>query len=249
MALGVYDLGSQVVLYLVAFQRRVEDGEAVRYEDTRSEVLALISDLDRQSHTKPGLWDAWVKARVPLVYLIDEVMNLNCNWSHRQDWANDCLEVALLGHPEALGGENFYKECDDAIKELEQAERHARQDIHVRADIVALFYVALQVGFKGRFALDLDKWREYKTHVFSKLPSYAKTRAKELFPECDDHTVVLDPNYEPVVRLLYVLGVGLLLLALYFAATGGYWSQMISDLKAGAAKAAITGGGSGGTKP
>jgi len=230
LAIAVYDLAVEVILYLVAFQRRVEDGEEVSYEDTRAEALGLLNDLDQRSHTEPGLWDAWTKARVPLVYLIDEVMILNCPWPHRQQWADDCLEVALLGHPEALGGENFYNECDEALREMEVAERHERHDIRPMTEIVMVFYVALQTGFKGRYALDLDAWREYKGHVFSKLPAYAQTRARELFPEADDHTVVMDPNYEPVTRLLYVFLGFLFLIALYLGATWGYWSDMVKDL-------------------
>ena len=230
MAIAVYDLAVEVILYLVAFQRRVEDGEEVSYEDTRAEALGLLNDLDQRSHTEPGLWDAWTKARVPLVYLIDEVMILNCPWPYRQQWADDCLEVALLGHPEALGGENFYNECDEALREMEVAERHERQDTRAMTEIVMVFYVALQTGFKGRYALDLDAWREYKGHVFSKLPAYAQTRTKELFPEADDHTVMLDPNYEPVTRLLYVFIGFLLMIVLYLGATWGYWSEMVENL-------------------
>lgn len=230
MAIAVYDLAVEVILYLVAFQRRVEDGEEVSYEDTRAETLGLLNDLDQRSHTEPGLWDAWTKARVPLAYLIDEVMILNCPWPHRQQWADDCLEVALLGHPEALGGENFYNECDEALREMEVAERHERHDIRPMTEIVMVFYVALQTGFKGRYALDLDAWREYKGHVFSKLPAYAQTRTKELFPEADDHTVVMDPNYEPVTRLLYVFIGFLLMIVLYLGATWGHWSEMVENL-------------------
>jgi type IV/VI secretion system ImpK/VasF family protein len=230
LAIAVYDLAVEVILYLVAFQRRVEDGEEVSYEDTRAEALGLLNDLDQRSHTEPGLWDAWTKARVPLVYLIDEVMILNCPWPHRQQWADDCLEVALLGHPEALGGENFYTECDEALREMEVAERHERQDTRAMTEIVMVFYVALQSGFKGRYALDLDAWREYKGHVFSKLPAYAQTRTKELFPEADDHTVMLDPNYEPVTRLLYVFIGFLLMIVLYLGATWVHWSEMVENL-------------------
>jgi type IV/VI secretion system ImpK/VasF family protein len=230
LAIAVYDLAVEVVLYLVAFQRRVEDGEEVSYDDTRAEALGLLNDLDQRSHTEPGLWDAWTKARVPLVYLIDEVMILNCPWPHRQQWADNCLEVALLGHPEALGGENFYTECDEALREMEVAERHERHDTRAMTEIVMVFYVALQTGFKGRYALDLDAWREYKGHVFSKLPAYAQTRTKELFPEADDHTVLLDPNYEPVTRLLYVFIGFLLMIVLYLGATWSYWSEMVDNL-------------------
>jgi len=237
---SVYDLAVEVVLYLVGFQQRVQGGESVSYEDTRAEVLALLAELDRRSHAEPGLWDAWVKARVPLVYLIDEVMILNCNWPYRQEWANECLEVTLLGHPEALGGENFYKECDEALRELEVAERHERVDFKTRCEIVMVYYIALQTGFKGRYALDLDAWREYKGHVFSKLPAYAQTRTKELFPEADDHTVSLDPNYEPVMRLLYVVIGFACLLLIYLGSTGAYWADMVGELKEHATKTVIS---------
>jgi type VI protein secretion system component VasF len=224
LSLSVYDLAVEVVLYLVAFQRRVEDGEEVSYENTRAEALALLNDLDQRSHGEPGLWDNWTKARTPLVYLIDEVMILNCNWPYRDRWADECLEVALLGHPEALGGENFYKECDEGLHELELAERHERHDYQAKTEIVMVYYVALQTGFKG----------EYKGHVFSKLPAYAQTRAKKLFPEAEEHTVLLDPNYEPVMRLLYVFIGFVLIIALYLGSTWVYWAEMVDELKNGA---------------
>lgn len=237
MALSVYDLAVEVVLYLVAFQRRVADGEAITYENTRAETLALLNDLDQRSHTEPGLWDYWTKARTPLVYLIDEVMILNCNWPYRDRWADECLEVALLGHPEALGGERFYSGCDEAVRELETAERHERHDYASVTEIVMVYYVALQTGFKGKYALDLDAWREYKGHLFSKLPAYAQTRAKALFPETEEHTVLLDPNYEPVTRLLYVLIAVVLIGILYLGSTGLYWSETVDELEQGAKNA------------
>lgn len=230
MALTVYDLAVEVVLYLVAFQRRAEDGEDISYEDTRAEVLKLLAEQDQRSHTEPGLWEHWTKARVPLVYLIDEVMILNANWAYRQQWADDCMEVALLGHSEALGGERFYQACDEQVKELEVAERMQRQDRDAQAEILMVFYVALQTGFKGKYALDLDAWREYKGHVFSKLPAYAQTRTKELFPEADDHTVEMDPNYEPVMRLLYVFIAFVVIITLYLVSGGVAWNEMVGTL-------------------
>lgn len=238
MSLGVYDLAVEVVLYLVAFQQRVGGGESITYEDTKAEVLALLNDIEQRSHAEPGLWDNWTKARKPLVYLIDEVMILNCNWPHRQDWANDCLEVTLLGHPTALGGDSFYNECDDAIRELEVAERHERHDYEAKVEILTVFYVALQTGFKGRYALDMDAWHEYKSHLFSKLPAYAQTRGKTLFPEAEKHTVAMDPNYEPVMRLVYVLMGFLFILVIYLISTGAYWEIMVREL-AGHAENAI----------
>lgn len=232
MALTVYDLSSEVFLYLVSFQRRAEDGEPLAYADVRAEVLALLNDLDQRSHLETGLRENWLKVRVPLIYLIDEVMILNAEWPHRDTWANECLEVTLLGHPEALGGERFYTNCDEAIKELETAERLNRQDAGTKADVLSVYYVALQLGFKGKYALDLDAWREYKLHVFSKLPAYAQTRTKELTPEADDHTIQLDPNYEPVTRLLYVGLAFAVIVALYLGASWGYWSEMVGELAA-----------------
>jgi len=236
VGLSVYDLAVEVILYLVAFQRRVEDGEPVSYQDTRAEVLLLLRELDQRSHSEPGLWENWTKARIPLVYLIDEVMILNCPWPYRNEWANECLEVALLGHPEALGGERFYSQCDEAIRNLETAERHDRHDRQVAAEILMVYYVALQTGFKGKYALDENAWREYKAHVFSKLPAFAQTRTRELFPEADDHTVRLDPNYEPVWRLLYVFMGFAFILLLYVGTTWGYWNEMISVLRDAAEK-------------
>lgn len=238
MALSVYDLAVRVMLDLVDAQQRAESGQDLNFADTRAELLSRLGELEQTSHSEPGLWEAWKKVRTPLVYLIDEVFILNIEWPYRADWANSCFEVELLGHPEALGGENFYNECDEAIKELEYAERSQRPDYKTRVDVLTVYYVAMQIGFKGRYRGDLDAWREYKAEVFSKLPAYAQTKTRELFPEADDHTVVIDPNYEPVMRLMYVVIGAAVFIALYLGSTWATWNQMTSDL---ATKAATVG--------
>lgn len=230
MALGVYDLSVNVFLYLVGFQRRFEEGEPLSYEDTRKEVLTLISDLDKQSHTESGLWEQWRQVINPLVYLIDEIMQVNCPWEYRDQWANDNLEVRLLGHSIALGGENFYTECDEAIKELERAEAMNRQDLKARQEILMAYYVAMQLGFKGRFALDKNAWAEYKLKLFSKLPASVTTKSKELFPEVTQHTDRRPPQYPAYLPLMYVgIGVAVLLIA-YFTLTWSSWNGMIRNL-------------------
>ncbi|MDX2197343.1 MAG: DotU family type IV/VI secretion system protein [Phycisphaerae bacterium] len=228
---SVYDLAVDVFLYLAAFQRRVADGEDPRYEDTRNEVLALIKEQDRKSHAEPGLWDAWSRARVPLVYLIDEVMILNCPWSGRQRWADECLEITLLNQREALGGEKFYDVVDQAMKETQLAEEAQRSDTGKWYDLLATCYACIQLGFKGKYAVDPDTGRDYATRLFAKLPAYAQTRAKSLFPEAAQHTVKIDPNYEPLLRLAYVLLLFGVILAVYLIATGGYWRLLTSELR------------------
>lgn len=231
MKLTVYDLSVEVVMYLVGFQSRLAQGEYLSYDDTRAEVLALLNDLDRRSHTEQGLWEHWVKARQPMVYLIDEVMILNANWNYKAEWSNECLEVKLLNAPRALRGEKFYEECDAALREFETAEQHNRHDAPAKCDIVASYYLALQLGFMGKYSIDKDAWREYKAHVFSKLPAYAQTRTKELFPDVDKHTVLLDPNYEPVMSLLYVSLGFLVVLAIYLGSTYIQWESMTRQLR------------------
>ncbi|TWT45828.1 hypothetical protein RAS1_22630 [Phycisphaerae bacterium RAS1] len=242
MTTTVYDLAVEVVLYLVAFQRRVEDGEPVAYDDTRAEIQALLGELDRRSHGEPGLWDAWSRARVPLVYLIDEIMIINCPWEYRSMWQNDPLECSLLGAQQALGGDNFYRDCDEALKDLEVAERNNRPDVRMKVELVMVYYVALQSGFKGRYALDLDAWREFKAHVFAKLPAYAQTKTKQLFPEAELHTIRENPNYEPVMKLVVVLIFFGAALAVYLLTTWAKWDTMVGELRDHAKPAEISAG-------
>lgn len=227
----VYDLGIEVVLYLVAFQQRCQEESDISFQDTRNEVLKLFNDLTERSHVESGLYEQWTIARNPLVYLVDEMMILNCQWPHRKEWADNCLEVALLGHATALRGEQFYEECDQAVREMETAERNQRHDYPARVEIVMLFYVCLQTGFRGSLAIDLEKWREYKSRLFSKLPAYAQTRTQKLFPQTTEHTIELDPNYEPRMRLMYVVLAFAFVLVLYFTTTGFLWRTQTSALR------------------
>ena len=107
--------------------------------------------------------------------------------------------------------------------------------------VESTFHQEYSTRLMNRFLkdLDLDAWREFKGHVFSKLPAYAQTRTKELFPEADDHTVLLDPNYEPVMRLFYVFIGFVLIVVLYLGTTWVYWGEMVDELAAGAREAGV----------
>ncbi len=234
----LYDLAVDVFLFLVGFQRRIADGDRPSYHDTREEVLRLLGDVEERSHVEPGLWNQWTRGRSALIYLIDEVMILNCPWDHRQTWEHEPLEVLLLtsqtGQTAALGGDQFFRDCDQVMKELEDAERAGRHDLTGLQDLLTIYYIALQLGFKGRMAIEENQLSEYKNRLFNRLPAYQQTRIRQLFPEAEQHTIRMDPNYEPITRLLYVFFAFATVAAFYLLFTWGWWNSMI-DVLAGLA--------------
>ena len=100
--------------FVTNFTRQVKYGTVPEPEQVRYEALAAMRDAEDLMQNDPGsgrAWDERVKAM--LVYLLDYKM-LNTDWHGTNYWFDNLFETdpMILDHPEALGGEEFFRECD-----------------------------------------------------------------------------------------------------------------------------------------
>jgi type VI protein secretion system component VasF len=220
---------------VIGFTRQVKYRDAPPPEQMRDAVFAALrnaEDLSRGDPATERAWDDHVKRM--LVYFIDYKM-INSDWPGRDFWINNKLEIdpEVLGEIEALGGERFFQECDETLREYELAERRERRDRFELAERLALYFICLRLGFKGQFHDRPQALAEYARKLFLRLPAYAATRAKEMFPDAY-FTQKLKIDYKLGMRLTLVLVILTVVVAAMLGTFRLAWIQATGDIAAAA---------------
>ncbi len=197
--------------FITNFTRQLKGGATPDPQQLRFEGLSAwrdAADLARDEPVSERAWNDRVEAM--MVYLIDYKM-LNTEWEGRDFWFDNRFETdpEVLNHVESLGGDKFFESCDELQKEFELADRRDRRDKDELAEQLSLYFTCLRLGFKGRFHDRPQELADYTRRLFARLPAYASTRAKDLFPEAYQH------NQE--VKVNYKLGMSLTIMVAIFA--------------------------------
>lgn len=223
--------------FVTNFVRQCKRGVVPPPEQVRYEAISALRDAGELARDDPATeraWDDRVKAM--MVYMIDYLM-LNSNWDGRDFWFDSRLETDpdVLNAVEPLGGEKFFEDCDYIQKEYELAERRDRRDKYELGEQLGLYFICLRLGFKGQYHDRPQELADYTRRLFTRLPAYATTRAKEMFPEAYQH------NQE--IKVDYRLGVSLTIVLIIFACIVGAsmltfrlaWSNAVAGIRSSAA--------------
>ena len=95
--------------------------------------------------------------------------------------------------PETLTEERRLLETRDEFAAIELAEQ------------LSLYFVCLRLGFKGQFHDRPQELADYSRRLFTRLPAYAGTRAKEMFPEAYQHNQTIRADYKLGMSLAIVV--------------------------------------------
>jgi type VI protein secretion system component VasF len=132
---------------------------------------------------------------------------INTEWEGRNYWFDNRFETDpnILDHAQALGGEDFFRDCDEMQREYELAERRDRRDKDELAELLSLYFVCLRLGFKGQYHDRPQELADYTRRLFTRLPTYASTRGKLDFAEAYEHNQEQKANYNLGMSLTVVL--------------------------------------------
>ncbi|MBX3394908.1 MAG: DotU family type IV/VI secretion system protein [Phycisphaerae bacterium] len=218
--------------FLINFGRQVKYGNVPTPEQVRYEALSAVRDAEDIARNDPvteRCWNDRIKAM--LVYLIDYKL-LNTNWRGQSYWFDNRFETdpEVLNHVESLGGDKFFEDCDEMQREYELAERRDRRDKDELAEMLNLYFVALRLGFKGRFHDRPMELADYVRKLYSRLPAYATTRAKEMFPDAYENVAEERVDYKLGMSLTVIASI--LLATLIFSGIGlrVAWKQAVGDI-------------------
>ncbi len=224
--------------YLANFHRQIKYGSVPEPDKVRYEALSALRDAEDLARNDPvteRLWEERVKAI--MVYALDYCM-LNTDWEGRGYWYDNPFETdpTILNHAESLGGEEFFRECDEIQREYDQAERRERRDRHELAELLSLYFICLRLGFQGQFHDRPQELADYTRRLFARLPAYARTRSSQYFPDTYNHNEELKVNYNLGTTLTVVLATFALIIALWLGASQWAWSSMVAEIATEAAR-------------
>ena len=218
--------------FLTNFVRQVKHGSAPAPDQLRYEALSALRDAEDLARNDPVSERAWEdRIKGMLVYLLDYKM-INTVWEGSNYWFDNPFETdpTLLNHAQALGGEEFFRDCDELQREYELAERRDRRDKHELAEQLSLYFVCLRLGFKGQFHDRPQELADYTRRLFTRLPAYAATRAKEMFPEAYQHVEELKINYNLGMSLTVVLTTFALIIGLAIFTFQLAWHRAVGEI-------------------
>ena len=161
----------------------------------------------REDPVTERAWNDRVKAM--MVYLIDYKM-LNTDWDGRNYWF---VPEPLRDRPggprrtsRALGGEKFFEDCDE-MQQGVRARRAPRPPGQGRTGRAAEPVLHLPApGLQGAATTTGRRnWPTTPGGCSRRLPAYATTRGKEMFPEAYRHNQELKVDYKLGMSLTMVL--------------------------------------------
>jgi len=227
-----------VLEFTTNFTRQVKYGTVPEPDQVRYEALAALRDTEDLMQNDPACGRAWEeRVKAMLVYMLDYKM-LNTDWHGRNFWFDNLFETdpMILDHPEALGGEEFFRECDELQKSYELAEMRDHHNKAILAEQLSLYFVCLRLGFKGKFHDRPLELADYTRRLFSRLPAYATTRAKELFPETYKHNQEVKVNYNLGLSLTIVLIMLCVVVSIWAVTSRIAWRSAVGEIEEAAIK-------------
>ncbi|UCE59373.1 MAG: DotU family type IV/VI secretion system protein [Phycisphaerales bacterium] len=219
--------------FMTNFTRQIKYGSVPAPDQVRFEALSALrdaTDLARNDPVTERLWEDRVKAM--MVYALDYKM-LNTDWEGRSYWFDNPFETDMdvLNHAETLGGEEFFRDCDEIQREYELAERRDRRDKYELAELLSLYFTCLRLGFQGQFHDRPQELADYTRRLFSRLPAYASTRDRhQMFPQAYKHNEEVKVNYNLGMSLTVVLLTFALIIGSWLAASRLAWRSAVKDI-------------------
>ncbi len=219
--------------FLIHFSRQLKYGSVAAPEQVRFEALAAFRDAEELARDDPTTERIWHdKAKALMAYAIDYKM-VNTEWDGRDYWFENRFELdpQILGHVEALGGDKFFEDCDEVQREYEQAERRDRKDKDELAELLGLYFTCIRLGFKGRYHDRHQELADYTRRLYARLPGYAATRTREMFPDTYKHNQELKVDYRLGVKLITVLVSFAVIVCSWLLISHVLWDQSVKDIQ------------------
>ena len=226
-----------ILEFVINFSRQAKAGVVPPPEQLRYEALSALRDSEDRAREDPVTERAWQdRVKAIMVYLVDYKL-ISTTWDGNTWWYQNRFETdpEVLGHVESLGGDKFFEDCDELQREYELAERRDRRDKDELAEQLGLYFICLRLGFKGRYDDRPQELADYTRRLYSRLPAYAATRGKEMFPEAYRHNQELKVDYKLGMSLTIVLVTFVIVVAAWLISSRLAWNSATAAI-GGAAK-------------
>ncbi len=218
--------------FVTNFVRQVKHGVVPAPEQVRYEALSALRDAEDIARNDAVSERAWHdRIQAIMVYFIDYKM-INTEWEGRLYWLDNPFETdpTVLNHAQALGGEEFFVTCDELQREYELAERRDRRDKDELAEQLSIYFTCLRLGFRGQYHDRPQELADYTRRLFTRLPAYASTRVKQMFPNAYRHNQEIRFNPNLGMSLTIVLVILAIVVAGWAVASRLAWNRAVDEI-------------------
>lgn len=182
----LYEITSDIFLYLVTFRRRVRKGLPVTESEVRSQLEALFIKAQGRAEADPLLDPMWQKAHYALAVLADEIA-LDAQWDGQGEWSAQLLEQRFF--QTSIGGVRFF----ELVEEIREGE----------PELAEIYYLCLALGFCGKYAAGSQELDSYRRKLMRMLPDRIPPDEKRITPQAY-HVVEGEAKGSPMVNLVRI---------------------------------------------
>lgn len=175
---------ANLFLFLVTFRRRVRHGIMPEVDEVRGQLKNIFDEQARAVSEDPRLEQAYQKIHYALVVLADEIL-INSNWSYAGAWEDELLEWDYF--KTRIAGEEFFTKLE------EEGEKDER--------LTEIYYIAMCLGFEGKYKGQPDKLIEMKRRLYRMLPGRFSDQEDRITPDAYFVGEGAKDVYRPMVNL------------------------------------------------
>ncbi len=216
----LYELASQLFLFLVSFRHKIRKGVPVSISEVRSRLDRIFDDQKSIAYQDVRLENLYNRVKYPLTALVDEII-LTSQWEHAQQWAGELLEKKFFNT--SIAGSEFFR----LIEELLESNFPHKDDIEVGQ----IFYICLSLGFKGKYNEDAPEIRSLQIRLYRHLPESIPSGETGLTPEAYHVVPSMGKKMQPVTNLARAAIICIGFCILYFIVNQCLWNNTIEDVR------------------
>jgi len=210
----LFQLASDLFLFLVTFRRKIRKGVSIHSSEVRSRLETIFAEQEAVARSDPSLSALYEKAKYPLVVLADEIL-LTCDWEFASEWEAQTMEERYFGS--RIAGDEFFYIVD-----------RLRDD---ETELAQILYTCLCMGFRGRYRQDSEELRTLRNRLYRQIPEYMAGRTEKLCPEAYHVSEGSTAGLTPLVNLARVAIVCVVFLIVYFTASQVSWNSITKEIR------------------
>jgi type IV/VI secretion system ImpK/VasF family protein len=175
---------SDLFLFLVTFRRQVRKGMNPEISQVRQQLLDIFAEQDRLVQDDANVSRLYERVKYILVVLADEIL-INSNWAYSSAWEESLLEWEFF--KTRVAGEEFF----------ERLEREGETD----EKLAEIYYLALSLGFVGKFNDNPTKISDLKRRLYRMLPGRFSDQDTKITPDAYYVAEGVKDIYRPLMNL------------------------------------------------
>lgn len=165
------ELATEACLFALGMRDRAS---SARLSTVREGAIRLLDEFESNASSEQFAPADIADVKFALAAFIDEIV-LNADWPGNDQWADDPLQLHYFGT--YLAGAGFFEKLDAL-----------RRDARTRLDVLRVYFLCLQLGFRGKYGVG----------GMEILEALKKVIQNEIERELPSKTGDLCPHWQPV---------------------------------------------------